>query len=96
MAQKQIIWSGYAKKTVYSALEAIISGNGGTSYALKFFRTLSKELAAIAKSPGMFRKTSGKDVFAFPFDRYLVLFESRDSGLIIHSVSENRTADNKS
>ncbi|MGE5419943.1 MAG: hypothetical protein ACM3UT_07135 [Chloroflexota bacterium] len=93
MAQKQIIWSGYAKKTIYSALEAIVRETGNRDHALQFFLALSKILTRITKTSGTFLRTSGKDVYAFPFREYIVLFESRESGLIIHSVSENRTTD---
>ncbi|HLN56868.1 MAG TPA: hypothetical protein VK207_12790 [Bacteroidales bacterium] len=92
MAQKQIIWSGYAKKTIYSALEAIVRDKGNRDDALQFFLSISKKLLQISKTPVMFLRTSGKDVYAFWIGEYLVLFETRESGLIVHSVSENRQA----
>lgn len=90
MAQKQIIWSGYAKKTVYCALEAILRDNGNKDAALQFFLAISKKLNQLSKTPGVFLRTSGKDVYAFTTGGYLVLFETHESGLIVHSVSENR------
>jgi len=87
MAQKQIIWSGYSKKMLYSVLESLIGESDNTEQAQKFFKSFSEKMRLLVKEPGKSFNTSEKDVYAIYFDNYLILFEDRESELIIHWVS---------
>ncbi len=88
MAQKQVIWSGHAKKKLYAVLEILIrENNEEKEKAAIFFGEFLKKLKKLIKSPGTLLQTSAKDVYAFYVDEYLVLFEIRESGLIIHSIT---------
>jgi hypothetical protein len=86
MAQKQIIWSGYAKKKLYAVLESIIKEHGDTDQAMAFFKLLSKKIADLKKNMSPVYPTNSKDVMALPMDPFIILYEIRDSGLIIHTV----------
>ena len=50
MAQKQIIWSAYAKKKLYAVLESIVREHDDTDQAMAFFKLLSKKIAYLKKN----------------------------------------------
>ncbi len=74
---------------LYGIMESIVREYDSTDQAREFFKSFSGKIKSLAKDPEKSLKTSDPYVYAFNFDSCLVLFENRESQLIIHWVSGN-------
>ena len=96
MAQKEIVWSDYAKLEFSNILEFYLFRNGNADYSLKLVDEVEDLLETLSKSELIGRLTSNKFTRVIVMKVYMISYEIKENGIEIISFWDNRqNAENK-
>ncbi len=88
MAKSKIIWSGIAKKKLYTILESSIRREQSKTYAISLYKMISKGVKELLKQPEAGIRTSEYPVRGLYIESYLILYEISDNRIVIHTISK--------
>jgi len=89
MAKSEIIWSGIAKKKLYTILERTIRREKSKTYATSLYKMISKGVKLLLKQPEAGIATTEHPVRGLYIDSYLILYEIADNRIVIHTISKS-------
>ena len=90
MAQKEIIWSDFAKLQFSNVLEFYFLRNGNANYSLKLVDEVEDLLDTLSKSEFIGRLTSNKVTRVIVIDVYLIYYEINNQDIEVISFWDNR------
>ena len=90
MAEKEIVWSKFAKLQLANVLEFYVLRNGNSNYSLKILKEVIDVLETLSKAELIGRLTSNKFTRVIPMKTYLLFYEINGNRIEIISFWDNR------
>jgi plasmid stabilization system protein ParE len=90
MAKSKIIWSGRAKKKLYTILESKIRRDKNKSSAISLYKAISKGIKIIRKYPELGIRTSVNLIYGFIIESYIVFYEISADRILVHTIGDSQ------
>ncbi|MXN90725.1 type II toxin-antitoxin system RelE/ParE family toxin [Flavobacterium sp. Sd200] len=87
---REIIWSPFAERKLFSILEYFTERNKSKAYSLKLYNRFQKQLSALNKNPEIGIKTNFINIRALIINDYTLYYEVTNENIIVHILRDNR------